>query len=1024
MLPALKRWTAILLSFAVALTTIFGIISPRTAQAAETADEFIKGADISTLQALEDQGIKFYENGEEQDLLTILKDHGVNYIRLRVWNNPVEADGYNDKAKLIELAPRIKAAGMKLLVDFHYSDFWADPGKQVKPVAWEGLDFTQLKQAVYDYTEEVLTELEAVDAYPDMVQIGNEINNGMIHPEGSLSNFTQLADLIKQGVQAVRDTTPDGHNTKIMIHLAEGGNNSKFRSFFDEVTAQGIDYDVIGLSYYPYWHGTFQQLKSNMDDLAARYGKQIVVAETAYPFTYESGDAGEGNIAGENETKIAGFPASVENQKLVTETVLNTVAHVQNGLGLGAFYWEPAWLPGVGWRSGDYNGWENQAMFDYDGNALASLDAFQFTPGSLEAKTPILVYPSEGITITRGQTPELPATANVLYNEGSIQATAVTWDEATDEQLSTPGTFSLNGTIAGLEQKASIDVTVTDSPNLAVNPGFEDGMTGWTLSGTEAGKVETNAGNSHSGQNGFNYWYGSPYTYKLSQTITGLKNGVYTLSAWASGGGGENAMKLFADNYGGEAVQADIVNTGYNAWKKYTIENIHVTNGEITFGFDVDAPKEIWGWLDDVELVQVSEDELLKNGNFESGDLTGWTITGTSDAGKINDNPSNAQDGDYAFNYWYGTPYAFKLSQTVTGLKNGTYALKAWASGGGGESKLNLFAEGYGGEAIIAAAKNTGWNNWVQYTIPNIKVTDGQVTVGFDVAAPGEVWGYFDHIELVEVQGATAELTGASAVDGGDSFELTYGLDQLTLPFLTQELTLLYNPSYVEFVEASSTVEGLQVVQQAENEAGDAAYIVLATTGTPISDASSLLKLKFTAKPLASSNETSITVKNISYSDGEQTGTAVSAVHQLSITGTIDLSQLNAAITKAEQIYSTTKAGAFLGGYPVESRNALQTRIADAKTVKGNTNATQEEINAAVSALNAAVETYLSSAYTITTLAVAVNIKDLANVSKGFGKTNEATDWYLYRPFDTNADNKIDIVDLIATAKKIPGKFE
>jgi hypothetical protein len=250
-------------------------------------DEFIKGVDISTLQAIEAKGIKYYEGGVEKDLLTILKDHGVNYVRLRVWNNPIEAEGFNDKAHLISMSKRVKDAGMKLLVDFHYSDFWADPGKQVKPEAWKDLAFADLKQAVYDYTEEVMNELKAVNAYPDMVQIGNEINNGMMLPEGSVSHFDQLAELLKEGVQAVRDTTPVNHTTKIMIHLAEGGDNDKFRSFFDEAAAHHVDYDVIGMSYYPYWHGTFQQLKTNMNDMAARYGKQVVVAETAYPFTLE-----------------------------------------------------------------------------------------------------------------------------------------------------------------------------------------------------------------------------------------------------------------------------------------------------------------------------------------------------------------------------------------------------------------------------------------------------------------------------------------------------------------------------------------------------------------------------------------------------------------------------------------------------------------------------------------------------------------------------------------------------------------
>ncbi|WP_199925750.1 glycosyl hydrolase 53 family protein [Paenibacillus bouchesdurhonensis] len=571
--------------------------------------EFIKGVDISTLQALEDIGVKYYEGGVEKDLLEILKNHGVNYVRLRVWNDPVQADGYNDKAHTVEMAQRVKAAGMKLLVDFHYSDFWADPGQQVKPASWEDLSFTELKQAVYDYTTEVLSELDAVNAYPDMVQVGNEINSGMLLPDGAIRNFNNLAELLKQGIQGVRDTTPANHETKIMLHLAEGGSNSKFRSFFDQIQARGVEYDIIGLSYYPYWHGTFQDLKSNLDDLVTRYGKQVVVVETAYAYTYENGDD-HGNIVNETETDIAGFPASVDNQKLVIETVFHTVANVRNQKGLGVFYWEPAWLPGVGWKSGEGNAWENQAMFDYDGNVLESLNVFQFMPGSITEKLPILVYPADKITVAKGVAPLLPATVKVLYNEGTISQAAVTWDSIAEEQLQTPGTFKVQGKITGMEKKAQIEITVLAQENMVKNAGFESGdLSHWTLTGTSsAGKVESNAGNARSGSHAFNYWYDAPYSYQLTQTIAELPNGTYALRAWASGGGGETELKLFAEDSAGIVLSTEMVNTGWNNWTQYAIEDIEVKDGQLTIGFDVEAPAEVWGYFDDVELVLTKEE--------------------------------------------------------------------------------------------------------------------------------------------------------------------------------------------------------------------------------------------------------------------------------------------------------------------------------------------------------------------------------------------------------------------------------
>ena len=585
------------------------VIAGATASFARAAgQDFIKGVDISTFQALEDSGVKFYDGGKQGDLLAILKAHGVNYVRLRVWNTPTESGGYNDRKKLLLLAPRVKAAGLKLLVDFHYSDFWADPGKQVKPAAWDQLNEPQLQKAVYDYTRDELSGLKAVNAYPDMVQIGNEINSGMLLPDGSVSDFAGLAGLLKQGVRAVRDTTPKGSGTKIMLHLANGGDNAEFVRFFDQIRAQGIDYDVIGLSYYPYWHGPFPALRANMNDLAARYGKEIVVAETAYPYTLADGDNSGGNIAGPERTQKGGLPATVANQMLVTQTVMNTVAQVPGGKGLGVFYWEPAWIPGVGWKTGEANGWENQAMFDFKGNALASLDAFRFTPGSLGEATPILASPAPDVTVARGNTPTLPTQVNVVQNDSSSVPMPVRWQALTPTQLSTPGQYTLQGMVAGTKLAATVTVTVAAQVNLVQNPGFEDDLNHWTLTGAPAGKIDSKAGNPHAGSKIFNYWSGPPYAYALTQKITGLKNGVYTLKAWASGLGGENKAALLAQGYGGPDLSASVKNTGWNVWKQYAVEHIHVTNGKITIGYGVDSPKEVWGFLDDVELSQVSAD--------------------------------------------------------------------------------------------------------------------------------------------------------------------------------------------------------------------------------------------------------------------------------------------------------------------------------------------------------------------------------------------------------------------------------
>lgn len=242
----------------------------------------ILGADISFLPELEAKGIKFTDKGVQKDAIEILKDHGFNYIRLRIFNNPARDSGYSPQKGFCDLehtkqmAKRVKAAGLKLLLDFHYSDYWADPQQQYKPAAWRGEDFNALKHSVYTYTVDVLQQLKTQGTLPDMVQVGNEINHGMIWPEGEVNNLDSLAELIYMGVQGVKAVDP---STPVMLHIALGGQNLESRFFLDQMVGRNVPFDVIGLSYYPKWHGTLDDLKANMTDLATRYNRQVMVAE-------------------------------------------------------------------------------------------------------------------------------------------------------------------------------------------------------------------------------------------------------------------------------------------------------------------------------------------------------------------------------------------------------------------------------------------------------------------------------------------------------------------------------------------------------------------------------------------------------------------------------------------------------------------------------------------------------------------------------------------------------------------------
>ncbi|MEU3791510.1 arabinogalactan endo-1,4-beta-galactosidase [Streptomyces fructofermentans] len=341
-----------------------------------TAGLPVKGSDVSALAKSEALG-GVYRNssGTSGDALAILRSAGQNYARLKVWVNP--ADGYNNKARVLATAKRVKAQGMKLLVDFHYSDTWADPGAQAKPAAWSGHSYSQLRTDVYNHTYDVLNALKAQGTTADMVQVGNEINGGMLWSEGSTANWSQLAGLLNSGYNAAKAVSS---STSVAMHLAKGGDLAGTRWWFDSAVANGVRFDVIGLSFYGYWHGSLADFQTTLDDAAVRYGKPVYLAETAYPFRLDSKDSHE-NIIDLSSELVAGYPATTAGQSAWLRDVMNIVEAVPNGRGLGVFYWESTWtaVAGNGWDPAvpsTGNGWENQALFGYDSRALPAMALF------------------------------------------------------------------------------------------------------------------------------------------------------------------------------------------------------------------------------------------------------------------------------------------------------------------------------------------------------------------------------------------------------------------------------------------------------------------------------------------------------------------------------------------------------------------------------------------------------------------------------------------------------------------------
>lgn len=359
--------------------------------------DFIKGADISSLAELEKQGATFYNaTGQQQDAIAILKVSGINTIRLRLWVDPTDGSGNsyggggNDLATTLALAKRVKAAGLKLLLDFHYSDFWTDPGKQFKPKAWQSLTFPQLETQIHDYTRDTVARFKAEGVMPDIVQIGNELNGGMLWPEGKSwgqngGEFDRLAALLKAAIGGLRENEGE---VKIMLHLAEGTKNDMFRWWFDEIVKRHVPFDVIGLSMYTYWNGPIGELKANMDDISRRYDKDVMVVEAAYGYTLENCDGAENSFQAKEE-QAGGYPGTVAGQTAYLHDLIKAVLAVPDHRGKGVIYWEPAWIPAKDntwatpagmkyihdeWKQG--NARENQALFDCHGKALPSLQVF------------------------------------------------------------------------------------------------------------------------------------------------------------------------------------------------------------------------------------------------------------------------------------------------------------------------------------------------------------------------------------------------------------------------------------------------------------------------------------------------------------------------------------------------------------------------------------------------------------------------------------------------------------------------
>ena len=607
------------------------------------SDDFIRGMDASAVLALENSGVKYYNfDGEEQDVFQTLSEAGVNYIRLRVWNDPYDENGNgygggnNDLPTAIELGKRATKYGMKVCIDFHYSDFWADPKRQHAPKAWEGMEIDEKCDALYDYTKDSLTQLfdEGVDV--EMVQVGNEINNGMAG-EYYLPNVTQL---LKSGTKAVREIA-DTYNKdiQVVIHYTNIESNGEIDSLASNLQNNDVDYDMMGLSYYPFWDGSFDNMQRISKYIQKTYNKKVMIAETSYCYTSEDGDGSGNSLVGTDDI-VKGYPATVQSQA----TMVRDVCAAANEAGLeGVFYWEGTWIPvgpatadnspiwekyGSGWASSyasDYDpddaglyyggcSWDNQAMFDFTGRPLPSLNVFKYLKDGHDVPLAVDYVSDVSVTCNAGSAIELPEQVDVIYNNHAANTQAdVTWDEAQVAAVdpNVDGEYDITGSVdGGFTVTCHVKVILK---NLVQNPSFEDADTSmWKVTyegDSNPTDYQNKTDDAHTGDIAFHFWSGdSDMEFSIEQEFTDLEAGTYRLSVFAQGGdmSADAEMELYAVTSDGEQTESFMVTT-YNDWKNPTIPEIQVTDGTLTIGVRMKCNVSSWGTVDDFTLNKISD---------------------------------------------------------------------------------------------------------------------------------------------------------------------------------------------------------------------------------------------------------------------------------------------------------------------------------------------------------------------------------------------------------------------------------
>ena len=756
--------------------------------------ELLIGGDITELSYVEDHGGKFFDfTGEERDPLEILAENGWNIARIRVYNNPGKGygdgeyylpEGYQDEEDALNLAKRAKDAGMQIQLSFHYSDYWSNPGRQIIPYDWQFLidgktdeEAVQiLNNEIYNFTKEVLMKMNAQGTTPEYVSLGNETRSGMLFPYGSTGNWDTLAGFYNAGARAVRETSL---NSKIIIHLDDGGNISTYLNYFRNANQRNVDYDIIGTSYYPYWTNKSSiQFAAFADSIAKEFEKPVMCMETGFNWTANTGAGAIGQLINNGPYGGAGSSTPLLQRDFMIE-LFNEMQGVNNGMCIGDLYWDPIMIYAgghTGWAyfeandSNDVNVVDNTTLFDFDGNALPVLSAYKYnTCGMITGMAGGKIVDAAGMPIS-GATVKAGDNQVTTNNLGDYFFPALT-----------PGIYEITAEKQGLGNSSLSDVAVeagkaADRGTIRINAQ----QTLFQASGTVLNKSEVPIKNALIKIIGGSHSYTVLTDNNGQYTLKNIPSDIYDLQVSCVGYVTYyEKIQLNANQSGTYTLYS---NTGaisgfvYDAYNEPLSDAIVSFNGKTittqndgSFFIDdaptgtnltlnASKPGYMDGYSDNFSVVlgETTSNIMIRlpvpvpliNSGFEDG-FSGWIAT--ADPSNAIYTQTTSGGGRYSptkLSAWCdtGISYEGEVSQKVDITDAGDYLLTCYTQSGGGQDDLYVYVKDSNGE-IIAQAPFQLTTNWVKLDL-RFNAEPGEITIGFYVKANGGTWCNLDDFSL------------------------------------------------------------------------------------------------------------------------------------------------------------------------------------------------------------------------------------------------------------------------------------